>query len=168
MASARSAGTYRKTAFTRYILDAPQPLSFLRTYVWVLRPYDRIYTLNRPYSFYHQEPYATQLRADPFAEVPSQASQLFAASFRKAVLNNLNIVLTNTLAYNDICEQKPIASLALLHNTTDDDVPFFNSQDAYDAMQKRSATQVKLHPIQGGNCFFIGYGLYTNSIISSW
>lgn len=152
-ASAPGAGAYHKSAFARYILSSTQPLNFLSTYVWVLRTYDRIYALNRPYSFYYQEPYATQLQADPFGAVPSQASQLFAASFRQAVLNNSDAALSKTLADNDIYDWKPTAPLALFHGTADDYVPFFNSQDAYDAMQQRGATQVELHPIQGGNHF---------------
>ena len=152
-ASAPGAGAYHKSAFARYILNATQPLSFLSTYVWVLRTYDRVYALNRPYSFYYQEPYATQLQANPFAEVPSQASQLFADTFRQAVLNNSDTALNSALADNDIYDWKPTAPLALFHGTADDYVPFFNSQDAYDAMQKRGATQVELHPIQGGNHF---------------
>ncbi|RYH05484.1 hypothetical protein EON65_44560, partial [archaeon] len=55
-----------------YILQSTQPLSFLSTYVWVLRTYDRIYSLNRPYSFYYLPPYDTQLQADPFSAVPTQ------------------------------------------------------------------------------------------------
>ena len=152
-ASAPGAGAYHKTAFARYILNATQPLNFLSTYVWVLRTYDRIYALNRPYSFYYQEPYATQLQANPFGAVPSQPSQLFAASFRQAVLNNADTALNSALTDNDIYDWKPTAPLALFHGTADDYVPFFNSQDAYDAMQKRGSTQVELHPIQGGNHF---------------
>jgi len=152
-ASAPGAGTYHKTAFARYILNATQPLNFLSTYVWVLRTYDRVYGLNRPYSFYYQAPYAAQLQANPFSEVPNQASQLFATSFRQAVLNNSDVALDKALADNDIYDWKPTAPVALFHGTADDYVPFFNSQDAYDAMQKRGATQVELHPIQGGNHF---------------
>ena len=152
-ASAPGAGAYHKTAFARYILNATQPLSFLSTYVWVLRTYDRIYALNRPYAFYYQEPYATQLQADPFSAVPSQQSALFAASFRQAVLGSTDAPLNNALAANDIYDWKPTAPLALFHGTADDYVPFFNSQDAYDAMQARGATQVELHPIQGGDHF---------------
>jgi pimeloyl-ACP methyl ester carboxylesterase len=152
-ASAPGAGAYHKTAFVRYILSATQPLSFLSTYVWALRTYDRIYALNRPYSFYYQEPYATQLQANPFGAVPSQQSQLFTASFRQAVLNNSDAAFGNALADNDNYDWKPTAPLALFHGTADDYVPFFNSQDAYDAMQQRGATQVELHPIQGGNHF---------------
>nr|WP_262903407.1 alpha/beta fold hydrolase [Hymenobacter psoromatis] len=152
-ASAPGAGAYHKTAFARYILNATQPLSFLSTYVWVLRTYDRVYALNRPYSFYYQEPYATQLQADPFGAVPGRADQLFAASFRQAVLTNSDAALNDALADNDIYDWKPAAPLALFHGTADDYVPFFNSQDAYDAMQKRGATQVELHPIPGGDHF---------------
>jgi pimeloyl-ACP methyl ester carboxylesterase len=152
-ASAPGAGAYHKSAFARYILTSTQPLSFLSTYVWVLRTYDRVYALNRPYAFYYQEPYATRLQADPFSEVPSQASQLFAATFRQAVLNNSDAALDKALAYNNIYDWKPTAPLALFHGTADDYVPFFNSQDAYDAMQQRGASQVELHPIQGGNHF---------------
>jgi pimeloyl-ACP methyl ester carboxylesterase len=152
-ASAPGAGAYHKSAFAKYILQSTQPLSFLSTYVWVLRTYDRIYALNRPLSFYYQEPYATQLQADPFAAVPTQQSALFTNGFRQAVLNNTDAALTATLTDNDIFDWQPTAPLALFHGTADDYVPFFNSQDAYDAMQKRGATQVTLNPIQGGNHF---------------
>jgi pimeloyl-ACP methyl ester carboxylesterase len=152
-ASAPGAGAYHKSAFARYILGATQPLGFLSSYVWVLRTYDRLYALNRPFGFYYQEPYATQLQANPFAAVPSQQSQLFASSFRQAVLNDSDASLKAALADNDLYDWKPRAPLALFHGTADDYVPFFNSQDAYDAMQRRGATQVELHPIPGGNHF---------------
>jgi pimeloyl-ACP methyl ester carboxylesterase len=152
-ASAPGAGAYHKSAFAKYILQSTQPLSFLSTYVWVLRTYDRIYALNRPYSYYYQEPYATRLQADPFADVPTQQSQLFASPFRQAVLTGSDAALTATLTANDIYDWKPTAPVALFHGTADDYVPFFNSQDAYDAMQARGATQVTLRPIQGGNHF---------------
>ncbi|MBD2766628.1 alpha/beta fold hydrolase [Hymenobacter sp. BT664] len=152
-ASAPGAGAYHKTAFARYVLGATQPLNFLSTYVWVLRTYDRIYRLNRPLSFYYQEPYATRLQADPFAAVPSQPNQLFTPAFRQAVLANTDAPFAAALAANDLYDWRPRAPLALFHGTADDYVPFFNSQDAYEAMRGRGATQVELHPIPGGNHF---------------
>jgi pimeloyl-ACP methyl ester carboxylesterase len=152
-ASAPGAGAYHKSAFAKYVLQSTQPLSFLSTYVWVLRTYDRVYTLNRPYSYYYQEPYATRLQANPFADVPTQQSQLFTNTFRQAVLTGSDAALTATLTANDIYDWKPTAPLALFHGTADDYVPFFNSQDAYDAMKAQGATQVTLRPIQGGNHF---------------
>ncbi len=152
-ASAPGAGAYHKSAFAKYVLQSTQPLSFLSTYVWVLRTYDRIYSLNRPYSFYYQSPYDTQLQANPYGPVPTQQSQLFAGSFRQAVLTNSDAALNATLTDNDIYDWKPTAPTALFHGTADDYVPFFNSQDAYNAMRARGATQVELRPIQGGDHF---------------
>ncbi|MGI4863646.1 MAG: alpha/beta hydrolase family protein [Janthinobacterium lividum] len=152
-ASAPGAGAYHKSAFAKYILQSTQPLSFLSTYVWVLGTYDRIYKLNRPYSFYYQSPYDTQLQANPFSTVPTQQSQLFANSFRQAVLTNSDAALNASITDNDIYDWKPTAPMALFHGTADDYVPFFNSQDAYNAMQARGATQVTLNPIQGGDHF---------------
>jgi pimeloyl-ACP methyl ester carboxylesterase len=169
-ASAPGAGAYHKSAFAKYVLQSTQPLSFLSTYVWVLRTYDRIYNLNRPYSFYYQSPYAAQLQADPYSAVPTQQSQLFASSFRQAVLTNSDAALTATLTDNDVYDWKPTAPVALFHGTADDYVPFFNSQDAYDAMQARGATQVSLRPIQGGDHFssLITYTLGAYAFISQY
>jgi alpha-beta hydrolase superfamily lysophospholipase len=169
-ASAPGAGAYHKSAFAKYVLQSTQPLSFLSTYVWVLRTYDRIYGLNRPYSYYYQEPYATRLQADPFAAVPTQQSQLFTGPFRQAVLTGSDAALTATLTANDIYDWKPTAPIALFHGTADDYVPFFNSQDAYDAMQARGATQVTLRPIQGGNHFTsaVTYTLGAYAFISQY
>ncbi|NVO30911.1 alpha/beta hydrolase family protein [Hymenobacter lapidiphilus] len=152
-ASAPGAGAYHKSAFAKYILNSTEPLNFLSTYVWVLRTYDRVYQLNRPLSYYYQQPYANRLQADPFSAVPRQAAELFAPTFRQAVLTNSDLALTATLTANDVYDWQPRAPLALFHGTQDDYVPFFNSEDAYKAMRARGATNVELWPIQGGTHF---------------
>lgn len=152
-ASAPGAGAYHKSAFAKYIIGSDQPLSFLSTYVWVLDTYNRVYKLNRPMSAYYQEPYATRLQANPFSSVPSLPSQLFTSAFRQSVQSDSDAPLLAALRDNDIFDWKPKAPLALFHGTDDDYVPYFNSQDAYKAMQARGATQVQLRPIQGGNHF---------------
>ncbi|OWP64733.1 hypothetical protein CDA63_02950 [Hymenobacter amundsenii] len=152
-ASAPGAGAYHKSAFAKYIMDSSQPLNFLSTYVWVLRTYDRVYQLNRPFNYYYQEPYATRLQADPFGTVPRQPAELFAPGFRQAVLTDSDAPLTASLRANDIYDWLPRAPVALFHGTQDDYVPYFNSQDAYQAMRARGATRVELRPIQGGTHF---------------
>ncbi|UYZ61997.1 alpha/beta hydrolase family protein [Hymenobacter weizhouensis] len=159
-ASAPGAGAYHKSAFAKHILSSDQPLNFLSTYVWVLHTYNRVYDLNRPLAMYFNEPWAARLQADPFSDVPRLPKQLFAESFRQGVLSGSDAGITAAFRANDLHDWKPRAPLALFHGTADDYVPFFNSQDAYNAMRARGATQVELHPIQGGN-HFSSVGQYT-------
>jgi alpha-beta hydrolase superfamily lysophospholipase len=152
-ASAPGAGAYHKSAFADYILRSTQPLNFLSTYVWVLDTYNRLYGLNRPLTYYYNQPWAGRLQANQFSDVPNQAQELFAAPFRQAVLNRTDAPLLAAFRDNDIYDWKPHAPLALFHGTADDYVPYFNSEDAYRAMRAHGATQVELRPIQGGNHF---------------
>ncbi|PJJ48587.1 alpha/beta hydrolase family protein [Hymenobacter chitinivorans] len=152
-ASAPGAGAYHKSAFAEYILKSDEPLNFLSTYVWVLDTYNRTYSLNRPINYYVNEPWATQLQTNLYGEVSSQAKELFTAKFRQGILDKTDAQMLAAFRANDIYDWQPKAPLALFHGTADDYVPFFNSQHAYDAMKARGATQVTLHPIQGGNHF---------------
>ncbi|WP_188547945.1 alpha/beta hydrolase family protein [Hymenobacter qilianensis] len=152
-ASAPGAGAYNKSAFANYILKSDKPLNFLGSYVWVLDTYNRVYNINRPYTGYFQEPWASQLQANPFAKVPEQAKELFTEPFRAGVLNKTDQPITAAFRDNDIYDWRPRAPLALFHGTADDYVPFFNSENAYKAMRARGATQVELHPIKDGNHF---------------
>lgn len=152
-ASAPGAGAYHKSAFATYILNSTQPLSFLDSYVWVLETYNRVYGLNRPATYYYNQPYAGQVQSGNYGAVPTQAAQLFTSSFRQGISNGTDTQMLAAFRANDIYDWKPTAPLALFHGTADDYVPFFNSQDAYNAMRARGATQVELRPIQGGNHF---------------
>ncbi|GAB2946914.1 hypothetical protein GCM10027048_09900 [Hymenobacter coalescens] len=169
-ASAPGAGAYHKSAFANYILRSTQPLNFLSSYVWVLDTYNRAYGLNRPASFFYNQPYASQLQANPFSAVPNQADQLFTSAFRTGVLSGTDAPMLASFRANDIHDWKPRAPLALFHGTADDYVPFFNSQDAYNAMRARGATQVELRPIQGGNHFTsaVSYTLEAFAFISEY
>ncbi|SHK07225.1 alpha/beta hydrolase family protein [Hymenobacter psychrotolerans] len=164
-ASAPGAGAYHKSAFASYILNSTQPLNFLSSYVWVLDTYNRVYGINRPYTYYFNQPWAGQLQANPFGEVPTQASELFAGPFRAGVLNQSDTQLLAAFRDNDIYDWKPRAPLALFHGTADDYVPYFNSQDAYNAMRARGATQVELRPIPGGT-HFSSVATYTLSALA--
>ncbi|RYE18085.1 MAG: alpha/beta hydrolase, partial [Sphingobacteriales bacterium] len=153
-ASAPGAGAYHTSAFAKHVLSSDKPLSFINTYLWVLDTYNREYKLNKPFSYYLNEPYATQFRNGnrniSNAVIPKK---LFRDSFRKAVQTGTDKGFMNALRDNDIYDWKPNAPVALFHGTNDDYVPFFNSKDAYHAMRARGATNVKLYPIKGGDHF---------------
>ncbi|WP_240737327.1 alpha/beta hydrolase family protein [Hymenobacter metallicola] len=169
-ASAPGAGAYHKSAFADYILQSDQPLNFLSTYVWVLDTYNRMYGLNRPISYYVNEPWATQLQTNLYGEVPAQAKTLFTPTFRQGILDKTDQQMLNAFRDNDIYDWQPKAPVALFHGTADDYVPFFNSQNAYNAMKARGAANVQLRPIQGGNHFSsaASYTLQAYAFISQY
>jgi pimeloyl-ACP methyl ester carboxylesterase len=61
--SAPAAGAYNKTAFATELMERDEDLTFLPKFMWVLYSYNWIYGLNRPWSDYVVEPYATTLEA---------------------------------------------------------------------------------------------------------
>jgi pimeloyl-ACP methyl ester carboxylesterase len=153
-ASAPGAGAYHKSAFAQQILNSDQALSFINTYLWVLQTYNTVYNINKPYSFFLNEPYASQVaKTGVQTKVNEYPKKLFTASFREGILSKQNTEFLAAFADNDVYDWKPKAPIALFHGTADDFVPFFNSQQAFDAMRANGATQVELIPIKDGNHF---------------
>jgi pimeloyl-ACP methyl ester carboxylesterase len=153
-ASAPGAGAYNKTSFARDILASSQPLQFISNYLWVLDTYNRVYDINQPLTYYLNEPYATRVQQNGVnATIDRNPQQLFTPAFRESIANGTNSAMLAAFADNDVYDWAPKAPMRLYHGTEDDFVPFYNSQDAYDAMQRNGATQVELRRIEGGNHF---------------
>jgi pimeloyl-ACP methyl ester carboxylesterase len=152
-ASAPPPGAYDKTEFAKYILNSDQPLSFINTYLWVLQTYNTVYGLNRPFSYYLNEPYATQVQQTARGQRGPEPAEAVCAGFKAAVLDGTDASCSRPLPINDVYDWKPTAPVALFHGTDDDFVTLLQLQHAYDAMRRRGATQVELRPIQGGNHF---------------
>lgn len=157
-ASAPGAGAYNKTAFAKDVVNQNKDLEFINMYLWVLDTYNTIYGLNRAFSVYINEPYATQLTtATPSVGIQTQVAKnpqmLFKKSFLDGIKNGTDTDFFNALKSNDIFDWQPKAPIRMFHGTADNFVPFFNSQDALDAMKARGVTNVELVPISGGNHF---------------
>ncbi|QHT66148.1 alpha/beta fold hydrolase [Rhodocytophaga rosea] len=170
-ASAPGAGAYNKTAFAKDILQNNRPLEYINSYLWVLQTYNTVYELNRPFSYYLNQPYAGQVQKFGVqAQVSKYPQQLFTDTFKKAVLTGSDTDLLKTFVDNNIFDWKPEAPVYLIHGTADDFVPFYNSQTAYDAMIANGAIQVTLRKIEGGNHFssVAAYTLETFMFFSSF
>ncbi|MCU0447344.1 MAG: alpha/beta fold hydrolase [Microscillaceae bacterium] len=154
-ACAPGAGAYHKTRFAEYIVNSTTDLNFLPTYLWVMDTYNRIYNINRPYNQLFNEPYATTISQNGiFANnIPKNPQTLFKADFIAGVKNGTDTQFINAFAQNNIYDWQPTAPLNLFHGTADDYVLFFNSQDAFDAMKARGATQVELTRLEGKDHF---------------
>ncbi len=152
-ASSIGAGAYDKTAFMKYVVNtaATTNPSYNSLYVWTLLTYDRIYALNRPMSYYFKEPYASQIQSQrENVSIGFSLNQIFTDGFKQAVNSGSDAAFVKAIADNDVFDWKPAVPVQLYHGNADQLVPFFNSQNAFDAMKKRGAN-VTLIPIPGAN-----------------
>jgi pimeloyl-ACP methyl ester carboxylesterase len=146
------AGAYDKTAFAGYIINNDQPLNFINTYLWVLDTYNWVYGLGYPWSFFLTEKYANLVEKNGvFTEVNPHPEELFHPDFREGLATGALLDILTTFKENNTFDWKPKATVILVHGTDDDYVPFFNSQNAYDAMLENGAASVQLVPLPDKN-----------------
>lgn len=154
VASSCGAGAYDKPAFMKQIInERSSGVDYInRLYLWVLQTYDRIYGLDRSASAYFREPYASQVTAQgKDATINVSLNQAFSDSFKKGINDGTDKAFLAAVQDNDVHDWKPRTPTRLYHGDSDEIVNFLNSQNAYDAMTKRGATNVQLIPIKGAN-----------------
>ncbi|RRB00055.1 lipase family protein [Larkinella rosea] len=151
-ASSMGAGAYHKSAFMNYIINQKTHgiAAYNRLYLWTMITYNNLYKLNKPMSYYLKEPYATQATQNGYnVTINTSISDIFTDSFKKAVNDGTDTGFLNAIKDNDVYDWKPKTPTYLYHGKSDNLVFFFNTQDAYDAMRKRGATNVEIKPIEG-------------------
>jgi Secretory lipase len=156
-ASSCGSGAYDKSSFVKYILntnisysDEATAIATNRMYLWVLQTYDKFYKLNRPMSYYLKEPYATQANASIFTtSIPTSLSQAINPTFLKSINDGTDKTFLDAIADNNVHDWSPKTPTRLYHGTADNLVFSFNSQNTYDAMKKRGATNVNLFLLSG-------------------
>lgn len=154
VASSCGAGAYDKPSFMQHIVNEPTSgvASINRLYVWVLLTYDRIYGLNRPMTYYFREPYASQVAASgKDVTINVSLHTTFTDGFKKAINEGTDAGFLKAVQDNDIHDWKPKTRTRLYHGDADDTVLYLNSQNTYDAMQKRGAANVTLETLRGAN-----------------
>ncbi len=134
-----NAGPYFSSGFVHHILDAPKPLTYMRSYVWVLQSYNWIYNINKPLNYYFNEPAATDLHRSTEAYVSPDPQKLFTETFRDDYKAGKESTLRNALQENDLWNWKPLSKIVFCHGDKDDYVPLFNSEKAYTTMKDKGA-----------------------------
>ncbi|MDX2195422.1 MAG: lipase family protein [Cytophagales bacterium] len=143
-ASYIGAGAFDKTSFAKYILNSTTDLTFLNYYVWVLTTYNKVYKINRPFSYYFTSDNATKLENDIFAEVNKNPQNLFVPAFKSGILSGSDSLMLAAFKDNHLYDWKPVSETNLYHGTKDDFVPIFNAEIALSAMQAKGAAKVSL------------------------
>lgn len=152
-ASSLGAGAYHKTATMKHLINERTDGigTYNRLYLWALTTYNDMYKdLRRPLSAYLKEPYATQVQQGS-ASVSVSLNETFTDAFKKGVNDGTDKAFLAAVADNDVYDWKPKTPTRLYHGDADNLVFYFNSKDAYDAMQKRGATNVQLITLRNRN-----------------
>jgi pimeloyl-ACP methyl ester carboxylesterase len=147
------AGAYNKSEFMDWILSSTEELEYINSYVWVLDTYNNVYPqLQRPYSYYFNEPWATLIEEEGvFATIESNPSLLFTQEFIQGVINKTDSDFISAIEDNNSYSWIPQSPLQLYHGSNDSYVPYFNSESAYNAMIDLGATNVELFTIEEGD-----------------
>jgi len=149
-ATVLNAGPYYSSGFASYVLDSSKSFTYMKSYVWILQSYNRVYNINKPASYYFNEPAATDLKENPEANIIQDPQQLFTDEFRKNYKAGKEIALQNAMLANDLWNWKPVSKIVFCHGDKDDYVPLFNSEKAYTTMKAKGA-DVTLNIFKGQN-----------------
>lgn len=172
VASSCGAGAYHESAFVDSLLNKKThgiPL-YNGLYTMVLVTINQVYNINRPLTYYLKEPYASAVAKDPFgANIPVSFNESITDAFRKGINDGTDTQFINAIKDNDIYDWKPRTPLQLYHGDADQQVFYFNSVNAYNAIKKRGVTSVEFFPLpgkghaEGINDFLLGtYQFFNN------
>ena len=152
-ASSCGAGAYDKTAFMKYVINSSvnDVASYNSLYLWVMLTYDRIYKLNKPKSYYFKEPFATQIEKLGIQNpINVSFNTILNDSFKTAINTGSDTGFINAIGDNDVFNWKPKTPTRLIHGDKDPLVFYFNSVNAFNAMTKSGAPDVKLITVKDG------------------
>jgi len=139
------------TKIAQYIFNYPSDPGSVKNYLAVILFYNSFYPqLHRPVSDYLIEPYATDVQNNGLnATINTGLNTILNPLFVNGINTGSDVGFLSALADNDVYDWKPVAPLRLYHGTADITIPYFNSEDAYNAMTARGANNVELLPLAG-------------------
>ena len=146
------AGPYNVEGFMQDLVnkDTHGIAGYNNLYVWVLQTFNRVYGLNRPMSYYFNEPYATDVQANGTkSNINVSINKAFSDGFRNGLNSGSDADFLKAVRDNNVYDWKPKTPLQLYHGTGDQQVFYRNSTDALTAMKAKGATTVELISIPG-------------------
>ncbi|HVI47109.1 MAG TPA: lipase family protein [Chitinophaga sp.] len=150
-AASYGAGAYDITQTATYFLSRNEVRDsfYIRSHVWVLLSFNRIYHENRPLNSFVNAPYDQELATHPVyaAQLPTNPAVLMNPVFKANVLSGRDTAVLRRLAENDVYDWTPRSPVLLQHADLDGYVPIFNSDQAYARFKSRgvNATYIIIH-----------------------
>lgn len=137
-AAAPLAGAYYTSGLASAILNLTTETPYINSYAWALKTYNKTGNINKPLSYYINEPYATAFNTSVSAAIPRNPQVLFTSQFRQNFNSNTDPIIT-VLQQNDVWNFKPLCKTIFCHGQNDTYVPLTNSQQAYNYMLAQGA-----------------------------
>lgn len=162
VASSLGSGAYNlKATFEKFTSDISQPFGCVPCNAFFLQSFNEVYGLERPMTYYFQEPYASRIATGLFLgdydatainqELTNDASQLFNPLFIINYYTESETEWVNALEENSIQEWRPKQPTFITHNEADNVAPFFNSEQL--AEWNADNPNVQFLPISNTNHF---------------
>jgi hypothetical protein len=158
-ASAPGAGAFNLSETAKYYINAPK-ISIPAYLPYVFLAYLNYFNLNVKISDIFQEPYAGQMLilfdgTKSVSEINNllsdQPQKLLNPQFIQDFNGSGYSDLKNVLGENNVYNWKPNVPIRLFHGVKDSQVPFFNSQNAYDVMKANGVKDIELVPCTIGS-----------------
>ncbi|EGK00116.1 alpha/beta hydrolase family protein [Dysgonomonas gadei] len=152
------AGAYDKVETATHVIqqtsgDSPY---FTASYLWVLLTYNKVYNINRNLNQLVQpeiesvvKKYTETDKIMQEQQIPSVPSKAFNPIFVKGISEKTDEAFIKALIDNDVSNFEAKGTVVLVHGTKDTWVPTFNTELAYDRLQKRGVN-VSTHYFEGG------------------
>lgn len=137
-AAAPLAGAYYTSGMASAIINQNTETPYINSYAWVLKTYNKTGNINKPLSYYINEPYATSFNTSVSAVIPRNPQVLFTTQFRQNYNSNTDPIIP-VFQQNDVWSFKPECKTILCHGESDTYVPVINSQQAYNYMLAQGA-----------------------------
>jgi alpha-beta hydrolase superfamily lysophospholipase len=136
----------------QYIFNYPSDPGSVKNYLAVILFYNSFYpALHRPIEAYLVEPYASDIKTNGLinSSINVSLSSVLKPEFVNGINTGTDQAFINALQDNDVYDWKPVDPLRLSHSKDDEIIPYFNSEDAYNAMTARGAKNVNLQTLSG-------------------
>jgi len=160
VASAPMAGSYDMSGAMVDVMESDSPFPATYYLPYLLLAYDQIYGLFDATSDVFVDPYASQIpglydgphgAGEINDALPSIPITLLQPAYVTAFDADSNHPLRAALRDNDLYDWTPKTPTRIYHCTTDDTVPFSNSQLAFDTFVANGSTSVELVPLAFGS-----------------
>ena len=139
-------------------LSTQNYFSFPAYLAFIIEAYNKVYHWKKPLNYFFREEYAEKFKTllDGSYEgryvnnqLPNQMDKLFNEKFYANLKGNGELQLKRALIKNTLLNWKSVTPLRLYHGTSDEIIPFKNSEQTYTTLKENGANDLSFIALKG-------------------